>query len=180
MRKLKILLLIIPIMLLKNSCSESKYPIKIGNDYFVDFCHLGYNTISDSNRTYIIYSEVVAWNYDSVFIIAKQKPCWEIFDSLRAIYPRNTVEREHLYHNTEKYNYWIVDKRIERIYDYENHLYIQNSVNGPYSYEEYCERRKELGVPDSLKLIETERRKKYNKFFRRYYWHTVKERGVVE
>jgi len=182
------MLITIPILILSYSCSESEYPMKIGDNYFFIYCpSWGYANITDSREVIIIKMEVVAWNYDSTFIIAKQKPFREIYDSILVVYPNIPSDKmDKLYHATEKYYYWIVDKREELDSEL---IFLRNgmpsrkyfgSVNGPYSYEKYWERRKEIGVPDTLKLLETDWRKKYCKLTRQYYWRKIKERGVVD
>lgn len=132
--------------------------VKIGNNYFIDYSINNYLVTLDEN-TIIIDDQIIAWNYDSTFIVAKQKPFAFLMDSLRLVYP-NTVffELKKIYDGIKIYNhnYWIIDKRIEKKYDKTDSVYIRNGLYGPLSYEKYLEKRKELGVPDSLKLKKTE------------------------
>jgi len=177
MKKIKTLLLLIPILFLSYSCNEPKYPMKIGDNYFFGYWKYG---IVYYNNIHIVEEAVVAWNYDSTFIIAKQKPYDEICDSLMFKYNR-LPDREKIYHKTEKYYYWIIDKRVEVYYiPYTEGRYkggfnrIMEGLNGPLSYAEYWAKRKELGVPDSLKLLETEKMVFDSPFHAWYYKWTYK------
>ena len=158
MKKLKLFILFIPVLLLFQSCGDSKYPIQLGDVYYLTGDgSWGYPRIYVGNLV-IIDMEIVAWNYDSIFIIAKQKPFRDIFDSLRFEYPNTSAKfRDKLYEETEIYNYWIIDKGGDFYWDEENSKRINESVKGPFTYEEYWEKRRELGVSDTLKLKKAEK-----------------------
>jgi hypothetical protein len=148
--------------LLTPSCSESKYPIQIGDNYFIDYSDSwGYSMIIDTRNTIIIGCEIVAWNFDSTFIIAKQKPYDSIVKDIRIKFPEPTYDLiKKIYNETEIYNYWIIDKRreLDSYYDEKNEVRrYTNAVNGPFTYEQYWKKRREFGVSDSLVLLETER-----------------------
>jgi len=150
------------VLYLIQSCNEVEYPIKLGGIYFLFHNSWGHTTIIDTSRAYIIPSEIVAWNIDSVFIIAKQKPFQYIMDSLRLENISSAIIRDKYYKNSELYNYWIIDKRKESeyYYDYDLRGIVRISTDvifGPLTYEEYWEKRKELNVSDTLKLKESEK-----------------------
>ena len=141
----------------------------IGKDYFVTYHHNGIRIVDLSYRkinprsggVIVINSEIVAWNFDSTFIITKQKPFWEIMDSIQNQHPNTSLDIERkLYNKIEKYNYWIIDKRedLESYYDEKTERRVHTKgLYGPFTREEYWEKRRELGVSDSLELRESEK-----------------------
>jgi hypothetical protein len=153
MRKLKLFIAI----LLLQSCGEAKYPLELGSNYYIDYnSSWGYALIMVDN-TEKIGMEIVAWNYDSTFIIVKQKPFFCIYDSISNKYPKmSATKKDYLYEKIKQYNYWIIDKRIKAEWDSIEIRYT-GIIYGPYGKEEYLEKRKELGVSDSLKLRETKK-----------------------
>ena len=104
MKRIKIFLLFG--LLLVQSC-EQKYPMKMGGNYYLDYNHSwGLVRIIGENNEITVNMEVVAWNFDSIFIITKQKPFWEIMDSIQIQYPNTSLDKEkRLYNKTEKYYY---------------------------------------------------------------------------
>ena len=106
----------------------------------------------------LIDEDIFAWNFDSIFIIAVQKPYYLIMDSLDNKYPNmKYAERRKAYNEVLIFHYWIIDKREElgwnRI-DKDTEIMIKNGIFGPFTYKEYLKKRKELNVPDSLQLKE--------------------------
>jgi len=144
--------------------SEGTNPGKsIGGDYFIT-SHNGMLRIIENVEgarsgvgQIIISSEVLAWNFDSTFIVVKQKPYREIRDSLLKINPQATfsdVQRAHR-ENTQ-YNYWVINKAEEResFFDEEKQRRVfTRGIYGPFSYEDFWKKRRELNVSDSLMLI---------------------------
>jgi hypothetical protein len=158
MKTIKLISLLLTLFVIQ-SCKEEP-PMKLGDNYFLTFDgSWGHTIILDSTNAIIIQQQIVAWNFDSIFIIAKQKPFNELFDSIRMKHPNTPLSyREKLYYETEVYNYWIIDKRKELVFNSEEKKgWYTNAVNGPFTYEEYWEKRREFNVPDSLKLYEAER-----------------------
>jgi hypothetical protein len=179
MKIIKSFVLFLLVLILAQAC-EQKYPMKIGENYFLNYDGpWGYAWILDSINIAIIDIEIVAWNYDSTFIIAKQKPFRSIFDSIRTKYPNTSLTfRDKLYKGTKIYYYWIIDKRKPCYFDEENCEYIKESVEGPFTREKYWEKRRELGVPDSLRLLEAEKGKGFDDLF--YFWYGSPRERVVE
>jgi len=158
MRKIKSLFWAGIILLLTQSC-EQENPKQIGENYFLGYDSEGRTIITDASRGWIIDPQIVAWNFDSTYIIAKQKPYHSICDSLRIKYPNTSLNfREKIYNESNIYNYWIIDKQKElnSYYDGKARRYT-SGLYGPFTYEEYWEKRKEFNVPDSLKLLEAEK-----------------------
>jgi hypothetical protein len=158
------LLLVLSLFLSLSSCVESPFPMNIGGSYFLDTDgnNLFYVKKTDSlglNAGAAIDPEVIAWGFDSVFIIAKQIPFHYIFDSIHNQNPSiRANEFGKLYAEIETYNYWIIDKRKEAIWDVDTRAFT-NGVLGSFTYEEFLEKRKELGISDSLVFGEERRRK---------------------
>ena len=151
---------LILILIFIQSCKEVEYPIKLGGNYFISHDSEGRTVIIDTNRAHIIVAEIVAWNFDSIFITAKQKPYRFIMDSLEIEYPigSSVIIEKKFYKKIELYNYWIIDKRVERHYYSDGSRRInKNAIKGPLTYEEYWEKRTELNVSDTLKLKESEK-----------------------
>jgi len=136
---------------------------QIGDNYYFTYdSSWGFAYIMNTTHGIVINMEIVAWNYDSIFIIVKQKPFYSLSDSILMEHPNTPLAyREKLYKEYQLYNYWIIDKReeFEFYYDEKNNLRRENAkaVLGPFTYDEYWAKRKELNVPDSLKLLESER-----------------------
>jgi hypothetical protein len=151
------------------SCLHNDFPKgNIGNYYFISSyssggkgCHIF------SRGLVIIDSEIVGLIYDSTFIIVKQKPYNNFLDSICKVNPDYKLrEMNKLFKKYKKHNYWIIDKREEmecyrdtinesftcRNISFPIYIYTK-SIYGPFSYEEYLEKRREFNVPDSLKLM---------------------------
>ena len=148
------------LIILYQSCDlypdEYRKGEKIGNSYYY-YGGWGYSEISDSARGIIIERDIVAWNNDSVFIIAKQKPYLYITDSIKKINPETNYSiMKRLYNQSQLYYYWIIDTREEEVYyidyDIKAKIVLSSGVKGPLNYKEYWEKRLELGVPDTLRL----------------------------
>jgi len=134
---------------------------KIGDNYYFTYdSSWGYAYIIDTKNTIVINMEIIAWNYDSIFIIVKQKPFDDIDDSILLSHPNATYyEKMKLYEECQIFNYWIIDKRKEFEFYYDEKGKRRRNIDvvfGPLTYEEYWAKRKELDVPDSLKLKEVE------------------------
>ena len=149
------------IIFLIQSC-DYEIPMKdIGSNYFIYNDSWGYDCIIEPKNGIIITTQVIGLNYDSIFIIAKQKPFNSFMDSLYNINPhRRPDETEKLYKKDQTYYYWIIDTRekMERYYDQINETgFYTKGVYGPYGYDKYWEKRREFNVPDSLLLRESEK-----------------------
>jgi len=151
--------LFIPCLLIILSCSDTdSMRIKLGENFYLDYAPSGHAIITDSIRRYFIDSEIIAWNFDSIFIIAKQKPFLSIADSIKRQYHDIRHDRlDALYQKTEKYVYWIIDKR-EGLENDSTDRKLSCSLKGPFSYADYWMHRKDLDVPEALKLLKTEKK----------------------
>ena len=166
MKAIKIFLLFVIFLLVQSCGDKEELRMELGGNYTLCLDGNYDRVIIDKRNVIVIESEVVAWNFDSVFIIAKQKPYHHIMDSLRREYPNlssySSILHEKFYDKIEFYHYWIIDKRkkIDSYYDKETkrRIYI-SAVAGTLTYEEYWDKRRELNVSDTLRLKEPD-----------YYW----------
>jgi hypothetical protein len=143
----KILLLLILFFLI--SCDRKEIELeKLGNGYFLKYTESYYIMICNNayfagpdTYSIIIKSHIMEYAFDSTYIFISQKP----FDSLEL------EKREYLdYNESKKYfknikfkQYWIIEKISEKRY-------------GPFNYEQYVNKKLELGIKDSLKFISTD------------------------
>jgi len=150
----KFFIVIILLSLLGGTCNPN-YKTELGDGYYLDTYERNYPSICDSNRNIRISMSVLDYAYDSVFIIAKQKPYEIIYNRLRQENPNLRYdEKKRLYQESKEYYYWIINKKQENIWHYDTVTqkgYHEN-VYGPFELEEYLQKRDELGVPDSLRL----------------------------
>jgi len=159
--------LLVSIMLLLQliGCSGDRTE-ELSGDYFYRvegptakdiLCH------SDSCKS--IYANVISYNFDGNFIIAAQQPIFSAYVNMVGFelrndlkkYPTNSIEEieesERIADSLLKHdpyyikifsrslNYWIISHKDKQLY-------------GPFSNEEYLQKRRELGVPNSLELDE--------------------------
>lgn len=94
----------------------------------------------------IIDGHILDCSYDSIFIVAAQRPR----DSVPGIETMTQKKNEEAFEKSEFRQYWIVDKKKEAIF-VEN-MAAHSNVYGPFKEEEYLKRREELGVTKTLKL----------------------------
>lgn len=126
--------------LLFSACSE-KYPIDLGESYKLDYDGNSYFYILDNNNTVIINSHITKFSFDSIFIIAEQKPVDLILNKKYDNKKMDFKKREEQFERSALRHYWVINKKEVRTY-------------GPYKKEEYLEKRKELKVPKELLLKE--------------------------
>ena len=133
MKILKIILVSIICTLLFSSCKYKLYPIDLGGNYF-----LGYNPNSEISifipyETYelnVVESTIVNYAFDSMYIVAKQKPRPECsfesdYKSCKKAFKESTFVQ-----------YWIINKDTgEKL--------------GPFSLETYRLKLDELGVTNN-------------------------------
>jgi hypothetical protein len=159
----KAIIFLVGIIFLIQSCEEDFDPPMeyLGSNYYIYNKGWRQNYITYSKNLYVIGYGIIGYNYDSIFIIAKQKPFDRFIDSLKNInlYIRYEEERK-LYKEYQTYHYWIINKIEERekYWDTINAQWIYTKgVYGPLSYERNKKKRRELNIPDSLRLRNTEK-----------------------
>lgn len=133
-----ILIIMMPLVLMFSACSK-KYPLDLGADYRLDYDGSSYFYILDANSTVIINSHISGFNFDSIFIIAVQKPVDLILQETYNNPEMNLKKRKKLFEESSLRLYWVINKNEHQVY-------------GPFKKGEYLLKRKELGVPQELTL----------------------------
>jgi len=160
MKKSTFFLLVILSVMLRSCVEGSLSVIDLGGGYGLGFTGHSRNAYNSSilgpKGTYMVEASVLDYAYDSIFIIAVQRP-WD--------YPipnRHTLNFHEQRREIDKITfrqYWIINKAEEgkfiRVEDRKFDSRSQYSnVYGPFQREEYLLKRKEFGVPESLVLKE--------------------------
>jgi hypothetical protein len=96
--------------------------------------------------TIFISGHILHYAFDSIFVLAAQRPR----DSVSGIETMTHPKYQEAFEQSTFCQYWIIDKAKECIFDEKTRTY--SNVYGPYKREVYLTKRKELGVPDKLKL----------------------------
>jgi hypothetical protein len=152
----RIFIFLLLILIFASSCEEGQYPLKIGDNYYISHDPYGNCIIKGETNVILINSQIVAWNFDTIFIIAKQKPEYMINEIIFEKYPNIPYDKhKKIYDETDLYYYWIIDKSKELTYDTATREY--TNFFGPMTYEDYWEKRIELHVSDTLKLRQAEK-----------------------
>lgn len=127
----------------------SKYP-ELGSGY--EFNNDGRYTLSivDSNNNIVVAETILEYAFDSTFIIASQRP-WDSIPNIRTM---NYRESNKAFDKSTFRQYWIINKKKKSVYAYNeaSKKATYSNVFGPFKKEEYLLKRKELGVPDNLRL----------------------------
>lgn len=123
------------VLVIVSSCSEGS-AVNLGNGYRFD-----YDPVISSDdaifgpyeTTYAVPGHVMKYDFDSIFIIAEQKPRELILQDTYK-YPDMTYpEKEKIFEQSTLRHFWIIDKIQDRRY-------------GPFTKEKYLEKRAELGI----------------------------------
>jgi hypothetical protein len=66
------------------------------------------------------------------------------------------MKRDKLFEESTLLSYWIINKKENGIYSLDtiSKLAVYSNVYGPYTKDEYIQKREKLGVPQGLKLKE--------------------------
>jgi hypothetical protein len=112
-----------------------------------------------------IYSEVIDYAYDSDFIVVVQQPVYSEYKAMIGFNLRSTLKKysanskedvakseneadsilvnDYFYQSVfkNKINYWIISHKAQQLY-------------GPFTKDEYKEKRKDLRVPESLQITD--------------------------
>jgi len=126
------------INLLLFSCNNH-YPLKLGGKYILDIDGNSQFCIIDSQNTSVVNSAVVEYNYDSRYIIVKQKPVDVILSKSYLNSSINLEKRKKMLEESNIIYYWIIDKTTGSIY-------------GPSLKSDYMHKRTILNVPSNLEL----------------------------
>lgn len=157
MRIIKNAAIIIGVALTLFSC-EPKSPLDLGNGYTLDYDSWSHVFILDSNNTVLINAHVVTYAFDSTYVLVEQKPRGDI---LKETFHNPNIrhpEVKKIFEESSLRYYWIINKKeknefIGSVGEDVNWIRgIYSNIYGPYSKEQYKQKRKELRVPDLLRL----------------------------
>lgn len=145
---MKILLysLLLLAVLITNSCSQGS-AVDLGNGYRFDYDPVisGDDAIfGPDENVYAVEGHVTAYNSDSVFIIVEQKPRHVILKDVYLHSNLTYLEEEKLFEQSTLRHFWIVDK-------------IKDTRYGPFTEQDYLQKREELGITLELKQVPADR-----------------------
>ncbi len=148
----RLLFLSLIIFLTYGCCKISNKNLGDGYLFYVgDGCS---TSILNFKNTVLIPSHVLDYAFDSVFIIASQRP-WLVPGITNRWDTVTYNEHNKIFKKSTFLQYWIINKKEENVYvgvDSIAERAIYSNVYGPYKWKEYLQKRMELGVPQDLKL----------------------------
>jgi len=149
--KYNLLILIILVVGILTACNEKPFPFELGLGFKIAHSD-NQSFVTDSDNNILIFGDVTKYNFNSEYIIIKQKPVELLNDSLTKKYPlMSTQQINELVLKTKIRHYWIIDKKQKQIWmgagKYSN-------VHGPYTVQAFLKKRVEFKMPDSLKFID--------------------------
>ncbi len=133
----KVYLLSMFLLLILIGCA--KFP-DLGDGYRLDYDGRSEICILDTKNTIIIDSRILDYAFNENFIIVSQRP-WDIFYSIPKA---NYKIRRELFKKSTFYQVYIIVKK-------------KKLVLGPFNKEQYLLKKKELGIPEELKLSSIEK-----------------------
>ena len=148
----RLLFLSLIIFLTYGCCKTSNENLGAGYLFYVgDGCS---TSILNFKNTELIPSHVLDYAFDSVFIIASQRP-WLVPGITNRWDTVTYNEHNKIFKKSTFLQYWIINKKEENVYvgvDSIAERAIYSNVYGPYKWKEYLQKRIVLGVPQDLKL----------------------------
>ena len=143
MKKFKFILTI-TIFVIISGCTSYPY---LGDGYRFDQTGKYTLSIIDSDNNVVIEGCVLKYVFDSNYILAAQRP-WSSIpgDHINMTY----TQMNRAFEKSTFLQYWIIYKKKKDIPYGNTNTY--TNVYGPYNWKAYLAKKKELGVPDSLKL----------------------------
>lgn len=141
MKKFALILTVI-ISIIVTGCSNYPY---LGDGYRFNQIRQSL-CIVDSENYIVIGSEILKYAFDSNFIIAAQRP----WDSVPNIKNMTYYQSNKAFARSTFLQYWIIYKKKKDVPIGKSNKY--SNVYGPYKRDAYLAKKKELGVPDNLKL----------------------------
>ena len=126
----------------------------LGCGYIFDTCDGNSLAIINSDNNIMIDDIILDYAFDSIFIIASQRP-WDV-PGVSGIKEMTYNQRNESFEKSTFRQYWIINKkeRVDYTLDTLTQLARYSNVYGPFKKEEYLHKREELGVPKELKLKE--------------------------
>jgi len=105
--------------------------------------------ITNPQNSVIVNEHVLDFVFDSIYIIAAQRPFDSVPECVEEGYIYTDCRRAVLKTSTFR-QYWIIDKTKESVFISEEKKH--SNVFGPFNKEQYLLKRKELNIPESLVL----------------------------
>jgi len=134
------------------SISNREFPI-LGSGYKFDYDPVGDIAILKDKNMYIIDGNIMSYANDSKFIVLSERPR-ELIPECAGTMPNATYDGCNAAFDKSTFlQYWIINIKEKNDYigyDFKRAKY--SNVYGPFSEEEYLQKRKMLGVPTDLKL----------------------------
>ena len=130
--------LLLIIMFFLSSCGK-RYPVDLGEGFTLEQ-DVSFSFIEEirypDGSSIAVSGHVVDYGVSNRYIIASEKPWDKFTENKCSYYLSDDIKAFKVY----KYRqYWIIDKYKRKTY-------------GPFTKEQYLDKKKELGVPDTLKL----------------------------
>lgn len=148
MKNFALILTIVYLMII-TGCS--KYP-DLGDGYKFDYDGKYTLAIVNSNNTLLINETILDYAFDSIFIIVSQRP----WDSIPGIKAMNYSESNKAFEKSTFQQYWIINKKEKSEYSLDTltKLARYSNVYGPFTKNEYLQKREELKINKELVLKE--------------------------
>jgi hypothetical protein len=137
MNKLTAIIILIVVTSI-TSCIE-KFPLKIGENYFIEYDSNGNVCLLDSNNSIIITGEIINFKYDSLFILIEQKPIDLILKEVDTDPKISYKKRKEIVKKSKVRLYWMILKN-------------ENKIFGPYNLEEFKFKNREMNKNKNLSL----------------------------
>lgn len=137
MTKLTAIIYVI-VVITTTSCIE-KFPLQIGENYFIDYDSNGNVCLLDCNNSIIIKGEIINFKYDSLLILIEQKPIDLILKEVDSDPKISYKKRKEIVKNSKVRLYWIILKN-------------ENKILGPYNLEEFKLKNMEKNKNKNLSL----------------------------
>jgi len=142
MKNLSFILIFLTILF---SACQQIYPLNLGDGYKIEYDPNSYFIITDTNNTVVVNGHITKFTYDSTFIVMEQMPVYKnnelIIDKVDSLYEKNKLRF-----------YWILNKKEKCVssFDSLNMCARYSNVYGPFTKNEYLQKREELKIPKEL------------------------------
>jgi hypothetical protein len=127
---------------------------ELGSGYKLDYNSMGDISIvknyQKETEMVMVYGQILDYAFDSTFIIAAEKPRDSIPECNGKVEGITLKQSDEAFAKSTFRQYWIIDKSALPVFDSKTRTY--SNVFGPFRKKEYLEKRRELGVPQNLKL----------------------------
>ena len=130
-------------------CTKLPY---LGEGYRLDYSGRGnYILVDNYQNTVVIGDHILAYDFDSTFIVVAQRPRDSVPECLY-LKGEKFKDCEKAFKKSTFRQYWIINKRKQLIFDEKTKTY--SNVYGPYNKEKYLEKLKKLNINKKFILKE--------------------------